>query len=271
MNGFTITNCGLFDSHALKLTDGMTTVRHVREYEIELYTYVTDGCSIVNGISYPHKPGNILIARPGDVRQSRIGHFRAYDIHFKCTDTLLTGKYLDGFPTLLYCSDLKRLLSIFTEIIFAADSSIPGQDIYCIGKIYELVSAINDISLLGRHPDASRCQHLKNVSRSMEYMKENYMKSLPLEEAAAVAHLSPSYFHSVFKDIVGMTPCGYLTQLRVREAQKMLINSKKSLCEIALDSGFSSQAYFCSVFRRLTGVTPQKYRAQKFMPEESGH
>jgi two-component system response regulator YesN len=99
----------------------------------------------------------------------------------------------------------------------------------------------------------------------MEYMKTNYMKNITLQDISSIAYLSPTYFHLVFKNIVGVTPCRYLTQTRLEAAQKMLINSSKSLSEIAFDCGFASQAYFCSVFKSETGITPRKFRAAKFI------
>jgi AraC-like DNA-binding protein len=256
---------GLYDSSRLYKPGMMTPVRTVGSYEIELYTYITDGFSVVNGIRYAHQPGNILIARPGDIRQSHIGQFRAYDVHFLSNDLILTGDYLDKFPTILHSADINRLTNIFTEIIYSHGKQKSDPGLYCIGKTYELISVINDIYKSNRQPDAAYSQHLNSINTCMEYMKTNYMKNITLQDISGIAYLSPTYFHLVFKSIVGMTPCSYMTEIRLEAAQKMLINSSKSLSEIAFECGFNSQAYFCSVFKSETGVTPKNFRAGKFI------
>lgn len=256
---------GLYDSSRLFKTGAMTPERIVGLYEIELYAHITDGYSVVNGIRYPHQPGNILIAKPGDIRQSYIGQFRAYDVHFLSSDSSLTGDYLDKFPTVLHPADIKHLTNIFTEIIYSHQKHKPDPELYCIGKTYELISVINDIYNSNREPDVAYSQHLNIINTCMEYIKTNYMKDITLQDISSIAYLSPTYFHLVFKSIVGMTPCRYLTQTRLEAAQKMLINSSKSLSEIAFECGFASQAYFCSVFKSETGTTPKKFRAEKFI------
>jgi AraC-like DNA-binding protein len=60
-----------------------------------------------------------------------------------------------------------------------------------------------------------------------------------------------------------MTPCQYLTKIRLDAAQKMLIDTSRSLSEIAFDCGFTSQAYFCSVFKSKIGTTPKNFRNRK--------
>ncbi|WP_375782646.1 helix-turn-helix domain-containing protein [Pectinatus brassicae] len=44
------------------------------------------------------------------------------------------------------------------------------------------------------------------------------------------------------------------------EAQTLLIDTKKSITDIALTVGYNSQSYFNGTFVKITGMSPKKYR-----------
>lgn len=55
-------------------------------------------------------------------------------------------------------------------------------------------------------------------------------------------------------------PVEYLMDYRLDMAKKLLKETKLSVTEVGLQTGFSSSAYFGKVFREKTGITPAKYR-----------
>jgi AraC-like DNA-binding protein len=52
----------------------------------------------------------------------------------------------------------------------------------------------------------------------------------------------------------------YVCEVRLREAERLLLTTKKSVTEIAIEVGFSTASYFIDRFRVLHGVTPHQYR-----------
>ncbi|MGN1368756.1 MAG: helix-turn-helix domain-containing protein, partial [Aristaeellaceae bacterium] len=56
----------------------------------------------------------------------------------------------------------------------------------------------------------------------------------------------------------------YLTNYRIEQAQKLLLNEHYRSKEIAARCGFSDNGYFTKVFRRCTGMTPLEYRDRFF-------
>jgi AraC family transcriptional regulator len=95
----------------------------------------------------------------------------------------------------------------------------------------------------------------------LEYVEEHLDATPTLEQMAAVARLSPTYFASQFKWTMGLPPHQYVIQRRVERAKQLMrVARDASLAEIALDAGFCDQSQLSHHFKRLVGVTPGEFR-----------
>ena len=98
------------------------------------------------------------------------------------------------------------------------------------------------------------------IARARVYMDEHYMEKLSAEQIAEASRVSPSHLFRVFRSETGLTPYGYLTNVRMEHAMKMLLNTSYSVEEIADRCAFCSSANFIRAFRQSTGVTPRRFR-----------
>lgn len=98
------------------------------------------------------------------------------------------------------------------------------------------------------------------VNRLILHMQKHYRENLKISDLAGLVSMNVDYISTVFGKKTGMTPVLYLQNIRVEQAKRMLLSSKLSVSEIALQSGFADDAYFIRVFKRLTGHTPSAYR-----------
>lgn len=102
----------------------------------------------------------------------------------------------------------------------------------------------------------------REIIRScIEYLYENYSNpELTQEMMARRLHFSAGYFGNMFRQVTGETFVVYLNRLRVKEAQKLLVNSFLKVYEIAEQTGFASVNYFIRVFKQHTQMSPNRYR-----------
>ncbi len=81
-----------------------------------------------------------------------------------------------------------------------------------------------------------------------------------IEEIAARLKISPGYALEVFRQVYGISPRGYLSELKLHEAKQLIHQPELALTEIASKLGYSSLAHFSRQFKRWTGVSPSAYR-----------
>ena len=68
---------------------------------------------------------------------------------------------------------------------------------------------------------------------------------------------------NAFQKRYGIGISRYVTTVRIGHARELLMYSRRSIKEIALDCGFSDQNYFSKVFLKETGKTPTQFRREE--------
>lgn len=232
-----------------------TPTRRVNCYELELYTTSTN-ISVINGIEYDQKRGNVLVSRPGDIRYS-IGPFECHCVHFTCSDTELT-RVLEKLPAVFRASNFEILGEYFKKLSDSARIHESANDIYMRGILLELIALI--ITEANTKQDGRYKSYASEVEAACEYMQRSLEQKITLEDIAASVNLSGGFFHKVFKSIKGKTPAEYLCELRLARAKSLLSETSMPISEIAIVCGFGSQAYLNYVFGKYLSQTPKKFR-----------
>ena len=129
-------------------------------------------------------------------------------------------------------------------------------------EILHILSLSDDFSYI--ISDAS-CPSFKTetdrLAEVYRYMKENFRDDISLQKIAAIANLTPQSFCRLFKKRTGNHFLEYLTQLRIDNACKMLIETDNSISEIAYTCGFKTVSNFNKLFKEITHQNPKSYRA----------
>jgi AraC family transcriptional regulator len=100
------------------------------------------------------------------------------------------------------------------------------------------------------------------LRRVIEFIRSSLGGEIVLGELAEVADLSPNYLVSAFRRATGKTPHRYLNEQRVARACELLRDPHRSIVDVSLAVGFSSQSHLTTVFRRFLKTTPAAYRRE---------
>jgi AraC-like DNA-binding protein len=111
----------------------------------------------------------------------------------------------------------------------------------------------------GHAPENYHPLHRK-MTEITGFINQNYKSNLTLTIISETFSISPSYFCRNFKEFSGFTFIEYLNTIRVREAQRLLRETKTKVIDISEQSGFESIAHFGRVYKQLTKQSPLQYR-----------
>ncbi|NQU41614.1 MAG: helix-turn-helix domain-containing protein [Lentisphaerae bacterium] len=100
------------------------------------------------------------------------------------------------------------------------------------------------------------------LGRVLQFIAANLTQPLQVKQIAGATGLHPAYLSQLFKREIGIGPAAYLAQCRVAHAQALLLNTTRTIADIAERSGFGSTCQFHAVFRRHATCTPAQYRAR---------
>jgi AraC-like DNA-binding protein len=98
------------------------------------------------------------------------------------------------------------------------------------------------------------------LRRVREYLEQHMSDNVQTEVLARIAGLSLGHFKRAFKQSTGDSPHHYIIRQRVTMAKELLVQTNRTLANIALDAGFADQSHFCRTYVAITGETPSACR-----------
>lgn len=140
----------------------------------------------------------------------------------------------------------------------ALDGDIPGVRGVSMAKIPS--GGAKDMA--GGHglEDGGTARMALAAETMREYIRNNYMKEISMQDAARVMNYSDAYFCKLFKQCFDQNFTSYLTNFRVNEAKKLLKDRNISVKDVGMRVGYYDSNYFAKVFKRVTGMIPSEYR-----------
>jgi AraC family transcriptional regulator len=98
------------------------------------------------------------------------------------------------------------------------------------------------------------------VDRVILEIRERLDEPLSLRDMADIAYLSPFHFNRVFTQVTGVSPCRFLTALRIEAAKHLLVTSAMRVTDVCFAVGYNSLGTFTTQFTQLVGLSPRRYR-----------
>ncbi|WP_239617765.1 helix-turn-helix transcriptional regulator [Cohnella mopanensis] len=243
-----------------------------QDYSTGLDTYIIrlqmEGISeaLMEGKYTEILPGDLLLFKPGDIYELRIGMpgkpMKPNGDYF----VMCTGQGMDEWweekvrPTRKKIVEDERIKGIWHQLI-SEKRRLDGGHSELIALLVRSLLLLLDRALEEAPPAQS--VSVFHALKMRNYIEENAAKTLRLQDIAGHAGLSVSRAVHLFKEHFGMSAMQYVQQLRLSHALELLDHSLMSLEQIALETGLSSYTYFHRVFRETYGISPGQYRKKQ--------
>ncbi len=117
--------------------------------------------------------------------------------------------------------------------------------------------------LLNKHPHSKYFFHaILNQPNDLRILMERlYRENYTMDKLAQISNRSLSAFKRDFGRVFQSSPAKWILSRRLSDACVLLVNSDKSMSEIAFESGFETLSQFDKAFKRFFKTTPSAFRA----------
>jgi AraC-like DNA-binding protein len=134
-----------------------------------------------------------------------------------------------------------------------------GQDDGFADRIDRLCESMVIESILGETRESVPPEE-RAILEIRDTVKSHFLEYHDYHALARKHGLSVSTFRRRWQELVGEPPARYAMRLKIEEACRLLVETRKKVGEIAEVLGFSDPLYFSRRFRLETGVTAAEYR-----------
>ncbi|QYD72666.1 AraC family transcriptional regulator [Paraburkholderia edwinii] len=152
-----------------------------------------------------------------------------------------------------------EMAPLLAECAAADARKRPLARFYAVGRAIALLALLADETGQASYAGSGD----RRVRSALAWIHDNLTHEFTLEHLADVANTSASQLVRLFRKSLGLTPMAYVSQRRIREAQRLLASSSMSVEQIAIHLGYSDQSHFTNRFRANTGVTPAVFRRER--------
>ncbi|WP_341347808.1 AraC family transcriptional regulator [Paenibacillus sp. FSL H3-0469] len=244
----------------------------------------------VGGHSYIQESGDILFIRPG-VQHSSLGAAAGDEMSYYCLhfdiDDLVLRRSLMTMDTVSLSGDTPELKAIRASLDDIIRSTIlPEASDAQRGRLVMLNASLQFFTalsgwVLAALPSPARStlpgvtEKTVALANAMEGLLQESVftaaasgsRAGSIEEIAARLGYSPNHCNRAFRQIYGLPPRQYLSDLIIRHAKLLLLDNSLSVESIAYRLGYRDVSHFSKQFKRWTGLPPMGYRQ---LTEEPG-
>lgn len=101
---------------------------------------------------------------------------------------------------------------------------------------------------------------LNKIHHARFLVEKHISNPYSLGELSKLTGLNEFKLKSGFKELFGNTVFGYLHELRMEEAKRLLLDARMPIAEVAEYCGYEYVQHFTTAFKKKHGITPGKYR-----------
>lgn len=219
--------------------------------------------------------GYALVNKPGC--EHTVGH--CHHIPDECTLIYFSDSYynklieLDGFKSIKFFKN-EDIQSAMVKTSSGVDylhyliyshckSGNPSKlviDSYVFEVLHWVLSQLNGKEcIIDVNPRLKKI-HLNTIEQAKDYIINNYMNDISLSDISSYCAVSPFHFSRLFKSITDSSPYKFLLDVRLKNSELLIKNSKLQIFDIAIQSGFNGVENFNDIFKQRFGMSPIEFR-----------
>lgn len=219
---------------------------------------------------YSLKPGNIFMTQPGQ-KHHLVTNSKGLFLYWMIFQYPKKNQRILGLTTKETRALCGRLLKIKKNLFAAA----PGtreifQRLFITydnekrGPWRTLQMRILVLELLAKVIESAdlppQTEQYSSLSGVIEEINSHPERTQSVGELAHKANLSPSRFTALFRQVTGLPPYAYISNVRLTEAKRLLKSTELSITNIASHLNFSSARHLATQFKAAFGTTMRDFR-----------
>lgn len=245
-------------------------IRHDGTYRMEPHChnlfeiyFMTEGqCRyFIDGNTYQLSPGDLVLIPEGVIHNSEYSESVHSRLLINCSSEIIPEEIRNDLPSLLYLYRNPKITGRVREIFSRIAEEYGKGDAVSYGILAAYTKILFYTLLRGAQHRRPIDVTSKTVSGVIETMKNELSSDITLKGMAKRFSVSEEHLSRIFKKETGVGFSSYLTFLRMKKAEELLIHSSESrITEIAYACGFSDSNYFSSQFKKLHGISPKRFQ-----------
>lgn len=174
---------------------------------------------------------------------------------------LIRQNFFSPNKPILQAGIREDIYNLLSGIIEKTKTEKPGYQPAISGTVLHL---LGDVYSLTKQADFKQ-ENISEaiINKAIFILRSNALKNFSIEDVADELEVSYSWLRKTFKLYTGIAPGQYLLQLKINKAKMLLDENRKSIKEIAFETGFESAFYFSKIFKTKTGICPESYRKKQ--------
>lgn len=154
----------------------------------------------------------------------------------------------------------KKIARMFLEMEEEYKKDLPYREFILQGMLFRLLFTVYEEKISVSSVITNNESLTPPIMEALVYIEKNFMNNPTLEEIAKVAGFSMAYFSRLFSAQLGKSYTEYLDNVKIKHAQILLTQTRKTIMEIAEETGYCHGNYLNSQFKKKVGMTPGQYR-----------
>ncbi len=216
----------------------------VREYWLLHFVVEGKGIYIENGKRHTVSKDDIFVISPFEETYYEADSFEPWSYIWMGFNMNESVPYKFNSPV-IHCPAAKKIFEDAKNCKYLKG----GKSAFLSSKLWELVSVLLENEKVDNN----------YINKALNFFANEYMNKITVAEISKRLNIDRSYFSSIFKSEMGVSPQKYLNNLRLNKAAELMTRYNQAPTIAAYSVGYQDIYAFSKIFKKKFGVSPREY------------